>query len=235
MSAPERARRVRKGERYVSDGIESKVLLVVAGPSGSGKTVFINQFRAGTLAPELKALLPENAERWPQIGANDCMKRDVPLARVLPKVWTAPGGIVHYDTAYIHRFGLGSYHDDPGSELFRRAGRTVVVSIAPSAEQLQGQFEARQAQHRSSKKRSHLLWRDFVRAPVERLFHRLQGVDPHQTGELYEDPDWLSRCYREWDEFVRGIAGTKPGSHLITLEPYIDEKKGPSFRLVEAR
>ena len=67
-----------------------KTLPLVAGPSGAGKTVFINQYRSGTLAPELTRLLPANGERWPQIGANDCLKRGVGIDRVLPRDWPAP-------------------------------------------------------------------------------------------------------------------------------------------------
>lgn len=226
---------IRKGERRLTDHLESKFLLIVAGPSGSGKTVFINQFRSGTLAPELRRLLPEGAERWPQIGANDCMKRSLPLAKVLPKPWTSPGGVVHYDTAFIHRFGLAGYHDDPSADLFRRAAGAVVVSISPSADQLKIQFAAREAQRRGSKKRSHLFWKDNIRRPIERLLYRLKGQNPSATGDLYDDPAWLSRCTEAWAHFATGIFGAKSGSRLITLEPYLDAEKGPSFRIVSPR
>ena len=223
---------IRKAGPRLTQALENKVLVIVAGPSGSGKTVFINQFRSGTLAPELRLLLPDHSERWPQIGANDCMKRGVPLAAVLPKSWTADGGIVHYDTAYIHRFGLAGYDDDPSSDIFRRARRLIVISIVLSAGQLKDQFEARQAQHRHAKRKSHLFWRDHVRAPLERLFFRLKGLNPQATGDLYRNPAWLEGCYTEWDRFVgKAIAGI-PGSRHVVLEPYAGPNQEPRFRIV---
>ncbi len=212
--------------------LESKVLVIVAGPSGSGKTVFINQFRSGTLAPALRELLPSGSERWPQIGANDCMKRGVPLIAVLPRQWTAPGGIVHYDTAYIHRFGLESYADDPVSGLFRGARQLYSISIAPSAAQLKHQFDLRQSQQRGAKKKSHLMWRDYVRGPLERTLGRLKGVNPRSTGDLYSDPHWLERCYEMWDLYVCQAVSGKEGSRHVTLEPFLDTDGQPRFRIV---
>ncbi|MGQ0671374.1 MAG: hypothetical protein ACT4N2_00635 [Hyphomicrobium sp.] len=211
---------------------DDAVLVLVAGPSGAGKTIFINQFRAGTLAPELSDLLPAQAAHWPQVGANDCMKRGVGMNGVLPKNWSAPGAVVHYDTAYIHRFGVSRYEDDPVAELFRRAKRAIVVSIAPPADTLTAQYDDRMTRMRGAKKRSHLFWRDHVRAPIERTLVRLKGLEPRETRDLYRDPDWIARCYAEWDQFVRGLVGTKPGSRMLTLEPCAGAERGPSFRIV---
>jgi len=213
--------------------LEKKTLLLVAGPSGAGKTVFINQYRSRTLAPELTRLLPANAERWPQIGANDCMKRGVGIDRVLPREWPAPGGIAHYDTAYVHRFGLG-YEHDPVSELFLNAGQVIVVSIRPPAETLKAQFEARTARQRAAKKTSHVLWKDHVRRPIERAIGRIKGIDPRDTGELYRDAGWLNRCYDEWTTFAGHLIRGKPGSRLIALEPCLDDRGNQSFRLISA-
>lgn len=179
-------------------------LILVAGPSGSGKTVFINQFRSGNLPHELRRWLPESSERWPQLGANDCMKRGVGLAGVLPRNWTAPGAVVHYDTAYIHRFGLTSYDEDPISELFHRARRLIVVSIEPKPEVLKAQFSNRHARHRSQKSSSHLFWRDNVRSPLERLRQRIVGNAMRDTEDLYKDPVWLAE-------------GPKPGTGTFAL------------------
>ncbi len=214
--------------------LEDKTLLLVAGPSGAGKTVFINQFRAGSLPRDLAQLLPSNAERWPQIGANDCMKRGVGLERVLPREWTAPGGIAHYDTAYVHRFGLAGYEQDPVYELFRKAGRLVVVSINPPADTLKAQFEGRMARQRSAKKATHLLWKDYVRRPIERALGRIKGVDPLDTGNLYRDSDWVDRCYAEWTAFAKNLIRGKPGSRLITLGPSSDTAGNPAFRVISA-
>lgn len=209
-----------------------KTLLLVAGPSGAGKTVFINQYRSGTLAPELTRLLPANAERWPQIGANDCMKRGVGIDRVLPRDWPAPGGIAHYDTAYVHRFGLSGYEQDPVSELFRSAGQVIAVSICPPAETLQAQFQDRAARHRGAKHVSHLLWKDYVRRPIERAIGRVKGTDPRDATELYRDASWLDRCYDEWAAFAGRLIRGKPGSLLIRLEPCLDDRGNQSFRLI---
>lgn len=216
----------------------TKILLLIAGPSGAGKTVFINQFRAGTLAPELQQLLqqllPGNARTWPQVGANDCMKRGVGIGKVLPRDWQAPGAVVHYDTAYIHRFGVTAYEQDPIAGLFRSAGQIVAVSIAPPASALRAQFGNRLARQRGAKKASHLVWKDHVRRPIERALNRLRGLDPRDTGDLYRDAEWLARCYAEWNAYVGRLIAGKPGSRAVTLEPCVDAAGRPSFRVISA-
>lgn len=218
--------------------IKTKTLLLVAGPSGCGKTVLINQYRGGTLAREIVDLLPADGERWPQIGANDCMKRGVRLDRILPRTWTEPGGVVHYDTAYVHRFGqppafLARYEDDPGTELFGLVARICAVSISPSADVLDRQFTQRLTRHRESKAASHLFWRDYVRGPGEQLIGRLKGVNARDTAALYRDPDWLARCYAAWASFVTVLIASKPGSRHVVLEP-TGGGSGAEFRVVSA-
>jgi hypothetical protein len=217
------------GKRERVPGLDDKTVLLVAGPSGSGKTVFITAFRSGRLAADIAALLPQDAQSWPQIGANDCMKRGVDVAAVLPKPWTAPGAVVHYDTAYIHRFGLERYEDDPIHSLFESVGRLVVVSIAPTAETLKAQFAARSERQRSGKKASHLFWKDRVRRPLERVVSSLTGRGPRETGELYQSPEWLRRCYAAWDLYAHRLVEGKPGSSAITLEPAGRAPDGASF------
>lgn len=213
----------------MDETLESKTLLLVAGPSGAGKTVLINQYRKNVLAPEIAALLPPDGRRWPQIGANDCMKRGIKLEGILPRSWPEAGGVVHYDIAYVHRFadgpsGIARYEDDPGSELFRRAGRIVAVSILPPVESLRRQFLARHERQRASKKASHLFWRDHVRGPVERVLARLGGVSGRETRELYGDADWLTRCYTTWTAYIGGLVSVKPGSRHVLLVPGEDDK-----------
>jgi hypothetical protein len=212
--------------------IETKTLILVAGPSGAGKSVLINQYREGRLAPELQQLLPGDAQRWPQLGANDCMKRGVGIERVLPKDWRAPGAIAHYDTAYIHRFGLASYQDDPIAPVFERARNLVVVSILPAPHVLNAQFESRLSSLRGKKSASHLFWRDYVRGPVERALNRLRGQNVRATGELYRNAEWLKASYETWETYARGLVAMKPGSRLINLEPCADAEGGQSFRVI---
>lgn len=209
---------------------EGKTLLLVAGPSGAGKTVFINQFRKGTLAPELRQLLPANAERWPQIGANDCMKRGVGIAGVLPEPWTAAGGVAHYDTAYIHRFGLDGYEHDPIAELFETVGRLIVISIMPDAAALTAQFDQRITRLNSRKKPSHLLWKQYVRRPLLRLLGDIKGGAPRGTRELYEDPAWIERCHEAWVAYAERLIDSKPGSSHVALEPAVGAEGEETFR-----
>ena len=212
--------------------IESKTLLLVAGPSGAGKTVLITQFRAGKLDPGIRKYLPDKAEAWPQIGANDCMKRGVGIEAVLPRDWSAPGGVVHYDTAYIHRFGLTRYEQDPIAELFDTAGRLIIVSISPSAAALKAQFDDRRARQLSDKKPSHLFWKTYVRRPIEKTINRLKRIDPRETRELYQDPEWVNRCTAAWTDFARRLVSRKPGSRLIVLKPVLDTQGNETFGVI---
>lgn len=212
--------------------IETKTLILVAGPSGAGKSVFINQYREGRLAPALQRLLPDDAQRWPQLGANDCMKRGVGIERVLPRDWQARGAIAHYDTAYIHRFGMSGYDADPIAPVFARAAQLIVVSILPAPAVLNAQFDTRLQAQRGKKSASHLFWRDHVRAPLEKLLQRLKGQDVRATGELYRNEEWLKGSYEAWERYARGLVTAKPGSRLITLEPCTEEGAGQNFRVV---
>lgn len=209
-------------------------LILVAGPSGSGKTVFINQFRSGNLPLDLRRWLPDNSERWPQLGANDCMKRGVALASVLPHTWTAPGAVVHYDTAYIHRFGLKSYDEDPIAELFHRARRLFVISLEPKSEVLRAQFAERLARHRGKKSPSHLFWRDNVRSPLEKLRQRIKGIAVRDTEELYEDPLWHAVGAKAWNSYIRALVDRKPGSLLLALEPGPEVNGMETFRKISS-
>jgi hypothetical protein len=217
----------------VLEGIEDKTLILVAGPSGSGKTVFINQFRSGTLDASVRRFLPENAERWPQIGGNDCMKRGVGVAAVVPKEWSAPGGVVHYDTAYMHRFGLTRYEQDPIAELLSHVARLVIVDIRPSGSTLKRQYADRLKTQRQRKRASHLFWRDRVRGPIERLLYRLRGVDPKLTADLYDQAGWLESTYAEWDRYKSQLIEGRPGSLVISVAPDEGAEK-PSFRVISA-
>jgi hypothetical protein len=150
----------------------------------------------------------------------------------LPAEWAAPGGIAHYDTAYVHRFGLSSYDEDPICELFREVGRLVIISLSPSVATLKAQFDRRTRHQRGGKKGSHLLWRDYVRRPVERTFRRLKGIDVREAREFYGEPGWLKRCYDEWNAFAQRLVNDKPASHIMRLVPAPDASGKPSFRLL---
>lgn len=194
--------------------------------------MLITQFRKGALDPAIRRLLPDNAEAWPQIGANDCMKRGVRFDGVLPRDWSAPGGIAHYDTAYMHRFALTRYEEDPIAPLFEGVGRLTIVSLSLSPEALTAQFDLRRARQVSGKKPSHLLWKKLVRRPAERMLNRMKGVDPRDTRDLYSDPEWLARSTAAWTAFADRLVSTKPKSRLIVLEPVLDAEKRETFRVI---
>ena len=206
-------------------------ILVVAGPLAAGKSTFIQCLKADALPRELLCLLPESASRWRVFEANDFLKRSIAVDSVLHDVAPEDGLILHFDTTFGRRFGLTDYARDPIFGLMQRAHSLVIVSIHPSPETLQAQFEGRLRDQRQRRGWARELWRRIVHRPLRALVRRARGQRVVDTSRIFRDQAGLEQCYREWTAFARSLVREKPGSILVCVEPRVGRDRRPTFVL----
>lgn len=210
-------------------------VLLVAGASGGGKSTFIELIRQQQLGRELSGALPEGCWQWPVIEANNMLKKGTTLDDVLGAVGPAEGAIVHYDIAYIHRFALATYENDPASQLFASASGLCSVLVKTDLDRLCHQHETRHRSQMRSKSKAEILWGDWVRRPLRNLYYRLNGQPVVSTQALYLTPDFLTSCYAAWESYVRRLALAKPASKVLTVAPDDGSGEAPAFRIVPAQ
>jgi hypothetical protein len=207
-------------------------VLLVAGPSGAGKSTFIDLLRRGQLSPEIWAELPFGADSWPHLEANDLLKRGVGSASTLIDKLNGGGGVVlHYDIAFIYRYGLQAYEKDPAAALFA-VDECTIVCLKPARERLMTQYASRREQQLRNKGRLRGPWARQVRFPVKRAIARLRGRVVPEAIALYKEHDWLGQCYGRWEAFVRAIVRDRPGTKVLYVEPCGDQAGDPIFRLI---
>jgi energy-coupling factor transporter ATP-binding protein EcfA2 len=206
--------------------------LLVSGPSGGGKSTFIQHLTDGRLPPEIASELPLNCASWPIIEANNMLKNKVSLAEILKTMGSSESAILHYDIAYIHRFGLTNYASDPASALFTLSDRLDVVLVKPGPDNLQRQYRERHYAHYHSKSLASRLWGTWVRRPVRRAFQRLQGKIALETQALYLSEDWLQHCYSDWHDYIHQLIKNKPASKVLQVVPCQQADGNPGFNLI---
>lgn len=209
--------------------------LLVSGPSGGGKSTFIQHLAEARLPAEITAELPAGCARWPVIEANNMLKDKVPMADVLASIGSSEGAILHYDIAYIHRFGLPGYASDPASSLFQLGDRLDVVFVKPAPESLSQQFLKRQEAHQRKKNLLSRLWGDKVRRPLRRALYRLRGREAVDTHTLYLTEDWLRGCYAAWHDYVFGLIKDRPVAKILEIEPARQGDGTAGFKLLSCR
>lgn len=207
--------------------------LLVSGPSGGGKSTFIEQLAAGALPDDIAMQLPPGCAAWPVVEANNLLKDHWPLDAALAAA--GDQAILHYDIAYIHRFALPGYANDPAAQLFQLGDRLDVVLVTPDADNLKQQFFARQQAQQRRKSLARRLWGDWVRRPLRRGLLRLRGRPARDTADLYLSADWLRSCYAGWREFVLGLIADRPGARFIEVAPTGSRPDRPGFRLVSSQ
>jgi len=209
-------------------------MLLVAGPSGAGKSTFIELLTKRQLPAEISAELPRGADRWPQFEANNCLKDRVHPETVQADKASGSGIVLHYDIVFTHRYGIHEYERDPAAALFARDGCPVIVFVKPRRDRLIRQFESRLKRHLSRKSPASRLWARYVRHPMRRAAAPLRRrPQPLVTASvLYDDHDWLGRCYQQWDAFMRTIVRDKPRSKVLYVEPCCDDVSSATFRLI---
>jgi len=208
-------------------------VLLVAGPSAAGKSQFIDLLTKRQLPPEIWAEVPPGADRWPQFAANDCLKRGVSPESALPDKLRATGIVLHYDIAFIYRYGIEAYEKDPAATLFMHDECPVIVCVKPTSDRLVRQFVLRRERLLRKKGRARRLWAQHIRHPVQNAMARLKGARLLEATALYSDHDWLGRCYQQWDTFVRTVVRERPRTRVLYVEPCEDEASRPTFRLIE--
>jgi GTPase SAR1 family protein len=215
---------IRTGELSFSAGRTPNILLV-CGPSGSGKSTFINEMLEGRLSPELAAVLPDTAFRWPIIEANDLLKHQVGFDELAAASQPEVGLILHYDTFFVQRAGILDYFDDPVSKILLQAPNLMIVHIKPTPNQLKAQFDKRLQSQLKRKGLAKGLWARFVRKPMKGLKRRLFGVGLPYTEDLYTKPNCIEGCYRDWETFLQSLVGSRQSTSMIQIMPGGNEKK----------
>jgi len=207
-------------------------LLLISGPSGGGKSTFIRQLAAGTLAPEILALLPTPCGNWPLVEANNVLKGDLSRESLFQTATHADGLLLHYDIVFIHCYRLKGYGDDPAMDLLKTAASLQVVFVKPDAEVLQKQFLERQGRNQKAKSQGSQLWGRLFRRPLRRILAPWTGKPTLSTMELYSRNKWLAGCYSQWESFIHGLEPQYSEMKMIVVEPASGAGGSETFRLI---
>ncbi len=221
---------VRAGDVLSGAGGVSNILLI-CGPSGAGKSTFINAMMEGRLSAELTSLLPCAAEHWATVEANDILKDRLSAEKLASDARTADGMILHCDTFFIKRAGIDDYFDDPVAQILLQAQNLVIVHIKPAPDQLKAQYDARLQLQLQQKGRAKALWARLVRKPMKKWKHRLSGTGRPYTEDLYERPESINGCYKDWEDFLRQLIRRRPSARIFQITPDGD-KRGENFFLL---
>lgn len=194
-------------------------VLLISGPSGAGKSTFIRSLASRQLGPEINQLLPRGSATWPVVEANDLLKRGISAGNV-PGQRSPQGGIIlHYDTFFIRRTGLGDYARDPVYEVISQAANIVVVDIQLPPDELRMQFGDRMSAQLRNKGLLRSLWARHVRRNLKRAKLALAGKGLPETTELYSRSGQIESCYREWEAFLDRLTKSKPQTRIVRVTP----------------
>jgi hypothetical protein len=182
---------------------------------------------ASRLPPEVRRLLPDGAERWPQTGT-DRSRRGLRSLMERERV------VLHYDIAAPAR-RQESYAQDPVLAGIASARQVTVVEVRPPpdrlVEQIQSRSEAREAQRGWSSR----AWRRSALRSFLQLRKRLRRKNFPSKPLLYQQPGWVEACYGRWDAFTAQALAARDGAVLIRLEPTPGPDGSPSFRQIESK
>lgn len=109
-------------------------VLLLAGPSGAGKSAFLNELRAGRVAPEIVRHLPQGAERWPQCS------RPAEYEAFLAQSAGQTGLVIHHDITQAWR---RTKHDLASHSIWRvlsRCDAVTLICIRPTRRRLMDHY-----------------------------------------------------------------------------------------------
>jgi hypothetical protein len=181
----------------------------VAGLKGAGKSTFIRSIAQGTLPPRIAALLPKEAETWPELPAGHA---NAWLPCLIGTAAPIPGAILHYDLHHFYR--PGSRH--PSRQALLLARRVTVINVFPAVERLNAQFNKRESQALLLR----VLESGANGASSSRSLKSMERIRTRRsdTLRLYSTPGWVEEVRRNWNAFVReAVAGAE--SCIVDIEP----------------
>lgn len=194
-------------------------VLLISGPSGAGKSTFIRSLASHQLDPDIGALMPRDSATWPVIEANDLLKRGQAPDIANGTSRAQDGIILHYDTFFIRRAGIGDYARDPVYQVISQASNIVVVDIQLPPEQLRSQFGERLSAQLSNKGTLRSLWARHVRRNLKWAKRVLSGKGLPETTDLYGVSGQIESCYREWEAFLTNLVRAKPQTRIVRVAP----------------
>lgn len=202
--------------------------LLVAGPSGGGKSTFIRALTEGRLDASILAALPEGCARWRVVEANDILKNRIKAAPSMDSAST-DAAIYHYDIAFIHRFAISAYEQDPFCSTLKDAPLLDIIYVRPDLTSLLKQYRLRRQNNRAARSWLRRFWHYSVRQPLKRIKLRKNGLPAIDADDLYCLPGFLSSCYRGWERFLDDVANANPQSRLLVVRPQTDPSGNPTF------
>lgn len=204
-------------------------LVVVAGAPASGKSTFLSQLAQRRLQNDILALLPAEAEAWPQVLAMDYRDWLPPLATPSSPGFV-PRLVLHYDIFRMTRLFDGQYDPaaDPVLGVCGEAKTLTVVTVRPRDGRLIRQYQSRaigipdQLGWRlcfASEAAPAYLANALSRATVRYLLGDLDPP-PHVRQVLahYADGDFVARLYERWGALIRRVSTGAP-LRLIEIAP----------------
>lgn len=173
--------------------------LLVAGPSGGGKSTFIRALTEGRLDASILAALPEGCARWRVVEANDILKNRIKAAPSMDSAST-DAAIYHYDIAFIHRFAISAYEQDPFCSTLKDAPLLDIIYVRPDLTSLLKQYRLRRQNNRAARSWLRRFWHYSVRQPLKRIKLRKNGLPAIDADDLY--------CLPGFSEFLLSRLGT---------------------------
>jgi 2-polyprenyl-3-methyl-5-hydroxy-6-metoxy-1,4-benzoquinol methylase len=150
-------------------------LLVVSGPTSAGKSTFLRQLEDGSLPAEIRALLPRDCEKWPQI-ANDGDSVDEPLIS---------GVVLRYDFLRPLASATHTFKRDQTLDLMQCSEKITVIVLRPEQPQLIKQYRASEIEPAKARRKG-----------------RRQRWHRDQLLEDYASPHFLASWYDRWRDFL---------------------------------
>lgn len=201
-------------------------LVIVAGAQASGKSTFIDDWQAGRLPADCRAVLPE-ARRWPVCN----VKKIAALA-------SDPDGrhrrlIVQYDT--MRRLQQPRSENDPVLAIVPSAKTVTIICLCPPPDELHRRLIARHA--------NRIAGRDGRRPPspldlrLRALMARSRVAKPQGASRLYWRvlaPAWPSivSSMRPWSREVLRRYAEEPGAPVSLMQAFVDGVAGRATRVV---
>lgn len=164
-------------QRFVVIAKRRKIrhLLVVSGPTSAGKSTFLRQIREGSLPSDVRALLPRDCEKWPQI-AEEGDSIDEPLTE---------GVVLRYDILRPLAAATHTFRRDQALDLLQCSEKVTVIALRPEPVQLMKQYRASEEQAGARRR------------------GRLQQWHHEQLLKDYASPPFLASWYDRWRDFLR--------------------------------